>query len=877
MTQGGASRAGQWLLHLQRSHGNRYVERVVALAQGENGEGEVTPAVESGIERSRGGGQGLDSGVRSQMELALSADFGGVRVHTDQHSDTLNQAVGAVAFTTGQDIFFSQNAYNPHSTDGRHLLAHELAHVVQQGGPAIQPKLTISGPDDAFEKEASQVANAISRASSAGAPDQELSRCACGGTCEACSKSQSAMDGFETANGSMAIQRQPAGTDVVQQEVPQTGGSPVAAPAPVPAGGCPPTDKIPRPDARFIGDNLCLLSQGLTGDDRLNDAFHNNPPLTSKDNGAPGPVQKMQQALLDVGEVLPNFGADGNWGNETIKAVASFQSKNGIQPGGFEAGRKTLLALDAHLQQQPPKPPPPPPPPGQVVTVTAQCGQDKQAGTVVVTGSGFPPGEVDLAVDGVAGNAALAGDDKTFTGSVSANLKDGSHVVKATSGAVQGFAQFTTPCGGQVPPTPVPPTVNSELETVLDRIEVAYQLMITRERDGVQAVIRDLTPLDIADPSLAITVLRGLLQGTLTFLYGAGEGLLRVTINKANHDPQLVSEDAFTLDNANDKVFDAMWQACTGFISELLAGGSKKAAEERSNMLADFADGELSLVTKAGFTAFDKFERDGKNDLRSPARGKLPPPPVLSGEAGTGGIPPSVTGDPRVDRARVMLNSVNTAAANAFKQHYQAALDRWDIELAKGSKGLKLKTGSFGGGEEQIGTEPVIDPSTGQPLRDPDTGEVITKPKMAAKQSLDLSPLQQNPVTGAPPSVPPGVIDMLIFSGLPSGKVQVGPSSVDGLSPRTRQKVSELPVAQLGIPLVAQGTFRLPGPPLDDDFLLKAPVVVGVNEVGHVFDLTTNSSGVEWLDDKGNGNHSAGVQKVADELKASKMGTIDKK
>jgi hypothetical protein len=47
--------------------------------------------------------------------------------------------------------------------------------------------------------------------------------------------------------------------------------------------------------------------------------------------------------------------------------------------------------------------------------------------------------------------------------------------------------------------------------------------------------------------------------------------------------------------------------------------------------------------------------------------------------------------------------------------------------------------------------------------------------------------------------------------------------------------------------------------------------------VGHVFDLTTNSSGVEWLDEKGNGNHSAGVQKVGDELKSGTMTKLDKK
>ena len=962
------SSAADLMPGLQKHYGNRYVQRVVGLARAVNEGPHEESDVEAAIEQEPGSGQSLDHATRSEMGNAFGANFAGVRVHTDSKANALNQDVNAIAFTTGQDIFFSHGAYNPGTSGGRELLAHELTHVVQHGGPSIQPKLTVGNPDDAYEREATQVAKAVARSTESTAPEQEVSRCACGGTCEACSAGQS--DRMDRLAVSGALQRQDAG----EQPAPPTGGPP--APAPVPAGGCPPTEKIPRPDPRFISDNLCLLSNDLKDDTRLNDAFHNNPPLTAKDNGTDA-VQKMQKGLLKVGESLE---VNGNWDDQTIKAVASFQSKNHVPPGGFEAGRKTLKALDTRLQQPPPpaggcttQPPAkdpraifdnlcllsddlkddsrlndavhnnppltakdngsdavqkmqkgllklgeklevngnwddqtvkavasfqsknhippggqeagrktlkalddllqqqPPPPPSQAVTVTAQCGQGAQAGTVIVNGSGFPPGEVDLAVDGVARAAALAGADKTFT----ANLKDdgNSHVVKATSGSVQQSAQFG--CGGQGP-TPTP--LNPELETVLDRIEVAYQLMITRERDGVQAVVRDLTPLDIPDPSLATTVLRGLLQGSLTALYGASEGLLREAVNKATkNDPTASHQDTFVIDNTNDKVFDAMWQACTGLISDLLGQSGQQAAAARSNMLADFADNELSVVTQAGFTAFDKFERDGKNDLRSPAKGKLPPPPILAGEAATGGVPPSVTGDLRVDRARVMLNSVNTAAANAFKLHYQTALDRWDVELAKGSAGTKLKTGSFGGGQEQVGTEPIIDPSTGQPLKDPDTGQVITKPKMAAKQSLDLNPLKQNSITGAPPTVPPGVVDMLMLSGLPSGKVQVGPSSIDGLSPRTRQKLSELPVAQLGIPLVAQGTFRLPGPPLDDDFLLKAPVVVGINEVGFTFDLTTNSSGVEWLEDKGNGNRSAGVQKVADELKASKMSTLDKK
>ena len=72
------------------------------------------------------------------MEQAFGADFSGVKVHTDGQSDQLNQSIQARAFTTGQDIFFRQGQYDPGSKGGQELLAHELTHVVQQNGGAVQ-------------------------------------------------------------------------------------------------------------------------------------------------------------------------------------------------------------------------------------------------------------------------------------------------------------------------------------------------------------------------------------------------------------------------------------------------------------------------------------------------------------------------------------------------------------------------------------------------------------------------------------------------------------------------------------------------------------------------------------------------------------------
>ncbi|WP_292736123.1 DUF4157 domain-containing protein [Nostoc sp. JL31] len=98
--------------------------------------------VEAGIQSARGDGQSLAYSIREPMEQAFGADFSGVRVHTDSQADQLNQSIQAKAFTTAQDVFFRQGAYQPGSRGGQELLAHELTHVVQQGGGnGIQPLL----------------------------------------------------------------------------------------------------------------------------------------------------------------------------------------------------------------------------------------------------------------------------------------------------------------------------------------------------------------------------------------------------------------------------------------------------------------------------------------------------------------------------------------------------------------------------------------------------------------------------------------------------------------------------------------------------------------------------------------------------------------
>jgi hypothetical protein len=123
-------------------------------------DGTVHGDVQSTIDATRGGGASLDPGVAGRMGESLG-DLSDVRVHTDDTADQLNRSVSARAFATGADVYFAQGEYNPGSASGDKLIAHELAHVVQQRGSSASGPLTVSQPGDAMEQEADSVADQI--------------------------------------------------------------------------------------------------------------------------------------------------------------------------------------------------------------------------------------------------------------------------------------------------------------------------------------------------------------------------------------------------------------------------------------------------------------------------------------------------------------------------------------------------------------------------------------------------------------------------------------------------------------------------------------------------------------------------------------------
>jgi hypothetical protein len=91
------------------------------------------------INSTKGSGQKMDNNIKHFMESRFGADFSDVRLHTNSQAAEMNQELNAQAFTVGNDIYFNQGKYNPGTFAGKHLLAHELTHTLQQLG--IQRKL----------------------------------------------------------------------------------------------------------------------------------------------------------------------------------------------------------------------------------------------------------------------------------------------------------------------------------------------------------------------------------------------------------------------------------------------------------------------------------------------------------------------------------------------------------------------------------------------------------------------------------------------------------------------------------------------------------------------------------------------------------------
>ena len=129
------------------------LQKKPAIQKSANGQAQASPAIAKKISASRGSGQSLPKNVNSEMSNKMGADFSNVNIHTDDTAVQMSRDLGANAFTVGNDIYFNKGKYNPESSEGKHLLAHELTHTVQQGASdnMIQADFAIEPPNPGAE------------------------------------------------------------------------------------------------------------------------------------------------------------------------------------------------------------------------------------------------------------------------------------------------------------------------------------------------------------------------------------------------------------------------------------------------------------------------------------------------------------------------------------------------------------------------------------------------------------------------------------------------------------------------------------------------------------------------------------------------------
>ncbi|WP_378176250.1 DUF4157 domain-containing protein [Aquimarina sp. SS2-1] len=190
-------------------------------------------SIESRLQSSKGKGKPISGEAKREMESGFGADFSNVTIHTDSNAVQMSQELGAQAFTHGNDVYFNNGKYHPDSKAGKHLLAHELTHTIQQSG--MVHKSIIENQSEDLQAE--------------------------------------------RFKGNFRLEQ--------------------------------------------AHDHIKFIRKGSKG-------LH---------------VEKLQKGLMNIGFALPKFGADGDFGNETERAVIGFQNEYNLQVDGV-VGEETMGTLD---------------------------------------------------------------------------------------------------------------------------------------------------------------------------------------------------------------------------------------------------------------------------------------------------------------------------------------------------------------------------------------------------------------------------------------------------------------------------------------------------------------------------------------------------
>ena len=112
------------------------------------------------LHHSQNSGTTLPTGIRQQMERAYGVDFANVRIHTDEQAVSMNRMIQARAFTYGKRIYFNKGEFVPESKSGQRLIAHELAHTLQQNRDLLMRK-TADSPVQKLNQEQAQSDTAL--------------------------------------------------------------------------------------------------------------------------------------------------------------------------------------------------------------------------------------------------------------------------------------------------------------------------------------------------------------------------------------------------------------------------------------------------------------------------------------------------------------------------------------------------------------------------------------------------------------------------------------------------------------------------------------------------------------------------------------------
>lgn len=127
--------------------------------QTKNGDATVSSGFESKLSEAKSGGSPLPQSTISKVEPHVNADLSSVRVHTDNKAVELNQSLGSQAFANQNHIFFNEGKYNPGTTSGDHLIAHEATHTVQQGASVKKKPIEEETPEEVQMKEDKPASN----------------------------------------------------------------------------------------------------------------------------------------------------------------------------------------------------------------------------------------------------------------------------------------------------------------------------------------------------------------------------------------------------------------------------------------------------------------------------------------------------------------------------------------------------------------------------------------------------------------------------------------------------------------------------------------------------------------------------------------------